>query len=48
MKHNLFAPGLISILTGLAGPRSGAAQGSSVSDTVNPISPSDASPGAAA
>jgi hypothetical protein len=29
MKHNLFALGLISILTGLAGPHSGVAQDSS-------------------
>jgi hypothetical protein len=45
MKHNLLALGLISIL---AGPQSGVAQDSSASYTVNPISPSDASPAAAA
>ena len=48
MKHNLFALGLISILTGLAGPHSGVAQDSSASYTVNPVSPSDAGPAAAA
>jgi hypothetical protein len=42
MKHNLFALGLISILTGLAGFSSGVAQDSSASYTVNPVSPSDA------
>jgi hypothetical protein len=43
MKHNLFALGLMSILSGLAGPPSGLAQDSSTS-TVTPASPSDASP----
>ena len=48
MKHNLFALGLISILTGLAGFSSGFAQDSSAPYTVNPLSPSDASPAATA
>ena len=48
MKHNLSALGLISILTGLASPPSSLAQDSSASYTVNPVSPSDASPAAAA
>jgi hypothetical protein len=48
MKHNLIALGLISILTGLAGPPSGVAQDSSAPYTVNPVSPSNASPAAVA
>jgi hypothetical protein len=48
MKHNLFALGLISILTGLADPQASLAQDLSASYTVNPVSPSDASPAAAA
>jgi hypothetical protein len=48
MKHNLFALGLISILTGLAGPPSGLAQDSSASYTAPPVSPSDAGPAAMA
>jgi hypothetical protein len=48
MKHNLIALGLISILTGLAGPQSGVAQDSSAPYTVNPVSPSNASPAAVA
>jgi hypothetical protein len=48
MKHILFALGLISILTGLAGPQSGLAQDSSASYTANPVSPSDADPAAMA
>jgi hypothetical protein len=48
MKHNLIALGLISILTDLAGPQSGVAQDSSAPYTVNPVSPSNASPAAVA
>jgi hypothetical protein len=48
MKHNLFALGLISILTGFAGPPSGLAQDSSASYTAHPVSPADADPAAMA
>jgi hypothetical protein len=48
MKHNLFALGLISVLTGLAGFSSGVAQNSSASFAVNPVKPSDAGAAAAA
>jgi|HubBroStandDraft_3_1064219.scaffolds.fasta_scaffold598793_2 hypothetical protein len=44
MKHNLIALGLISILSGLAGPPSGLTQASSAFFTVEPVGPSDASP----
>lgn len=46
--HNLFALGLISILTGLVGPPSGLAQDSSAPYTAHPVSPSAAGPAAAA
>jgi hypothetical protein len=48
MKHNLFALGLMSILTGLAGPPSGLAQDSSASYAGHPVSPSAAGPAALA
>src|SRR6266478_4357486 len=48
MKRNLFTSSLMAILTGLASPQAGLAQDSSPSYAVNPISPSDASPAAAA
>ena len=48
MKHNLFALGLLSILTGLANPPSGLAQDSSASYTAHPASPSAADPAAQA
>ena len=46
MKHNLIALGLISILSGLAGPPSGLTQDSSAFFTVKPVDPADASPAA--
>jgi hypothetical protein len=48
MKHNLFALGLISILTGLAGFSSSLAQDSSAPYAVNPLGPSDAATAATA
>ena len=44
MKHNLIALGLISILSGLAGPPSGLTQDSSAFFTVKPVDSADASP----
>jgi hypothetical protein len=48
MKHTLFASALISVLAGLASSQASVAQDLSASYTVNPVSPSDASPAAAA
>jgi hypothetical protein len=48
MKYNLFAFGLISVLAGLASSQASLAQDLSASYTVNLVSPSDASPAAAA
>jgi hypothetical protein len=48
MKCNLFAAGLIALLTGLVSPQASLAQHLSPSYTVNQVGPSDASPTAAA
>src|SRR5260370_808157 len=48
MKRNLFAFGLISILTGLVNPQASLAQDLSPFYTVNPVGPSDENPTAAA
>ena len=48
MKRNLFASGLIAILTGLVSPQASRAQDLSPSYTVKPVGPSDSSPAAAA
>jgi len=48
MKHSLCRLGLLSVLTGLASLQASLAQGISDSYPVRPLSPSDASPAAAA
>jgi hypothetical protein len=48
MKRNLFASGLLAILTGLASTQASLAQNLPPSYCVNPVSPYDVSPAAAA